>query len=57
MVRPSRLAIADRVLWEARSAVSPNVLDKIQFSCTRFLRILVQETTESLGGRHHGTLS
>jgi hypothetical protein len=57
MVRPSRLAIADRVFWKARSAVSPNVLDKIQFSCTRFLRILVQETTESLGGPHHGTLS
>jgi hypothetical protein len=57
MVRPSRLETIDRVLWEARSAVSPNVLDKIQFSCTRFLKILVQETTESLGGPHHGTLS
>ncbi len=57
MVRRSRLAIADRVLWEARSTVSSNVLNKIQFSCTRFLRILVQETMKSFGGRHYGTLS
>jgi hypothetical protein len=57
MVRPSRLATADRVLWKARSAVFPNVLYEIQLSCTRFLRLLVQETTERLGGRHHGTLS
>jgi hypothetical protein len=57
MVRRSRLEVVDRLPHRTRSTVLSDFLYKMQFSCTRFLKILVQEMTKSLGGGHHATLS